>query len=202
MGGWVNIFKSFQGGLSFDNLFNFWQASTALDLWGWLAGLCASCCSRLAFADSSDSGGRKYSPNNPDKAHFHGFLQTQRHYKSKGLTPGKRYAAPLLSDALEYALCPPGGKRVVAVWKKNAQENTMHSFSRAVVTHLPFEHHALRWLKLKAQIEATLSKHFSGIFFISSYHYTHNPSFTHHDFFHRWGRWGNLSELKSMQRYL
>lgn len=36
---------------------------------------------------------------------------------------------------------------------------------------------ALSWLKLKAQVEAALSKHFSGIFFISSYHYTHNPFF-------------------------
>lgn len=46
---------------------------------------------------------------------FHVFLQAQHHYKSKGLTLGKHYAAPLLSDALEYALCPPGGKRAVAV---------------------------------------------------------------------------------------
>lgn len=37
---------------------------------------------------------------------------------------------------------------------------------------------ALSWLKLKAQIEAALSKHFSGIFFISLYHYTHNPFFS------------------------
>lgn len=54
----------------------------------------------------------------------------------------------------------------------------MHSFSRAVVTHLPFECHALSWMKLKAKIGASLSEHFSGIFFISLCHYVHNPLFT------------------------
>ena len=83
---------------------------------------------------------------------------------------------PWWSDVLAYALCPLGGERTVSLWRK--QENVMHSFSRAVVTCLPFECHALSWMKLKAKIGACLSKHFSGIFFISSYHYAHNPLFT------------------------
>lgn len=110
---------------------------------------------------------------------FHVFLQTQHHYESKDLALGKHYAAPLLKWCPGICLVSSRrGEGCVSLKKKKKQENLMHSFSRAVVTHLPFECHALSWLKLKTQIGAALSKHFSGIFFISSYHYVHNPFFT------------------------
>lgn len=68
------------------------------------------------------------------------------------------------SDVLKYVLCPPEGERAVAVKKKNQQKNLMHSFSRAVIAHLPFQCHALSWLKLKAQIGAALKTFLRNIF--------------------------------------
>lgn len=46
------------------------------------------------------------------------------------------------SDVLKYVLGPPEGERAVAL-KKIQQKNLMHSFSRAVITHLPFQCRAL-----------------------------------------------------------
>lgn len=136
-----------------------------------------SCHCSLACAGLGDSTDRKYSTNNSGKAPFSCafFLANSASLQIKGFASWKALS-PWWSDVLAYALCPLGGERTVSLWRK--QENVMHSFSRAVVTCLPFECHALSWMKLKAKIGACLSKHFSGIFFISSYHYAHNPLFT------------------------
>lgn len=138
-----------------------------------------SCCSSPAFADFGDYAGRKYSTNNSGKAPFSCFFANSTSLRIKGFGPGKALCSPLVKVMPWNMPCVlPKGRGLWQSGKKKKQENLMHSFSRAVVTHLPFECHALSWLKLKTQIGAALSKHFSGIFFISSYHYVHNPFFT------------------------
>lgn len=161
MGGCINIFKFFQSELSFDDLFHFWQEFPALDLqiWVQLIGLCASCCSIPACASVSDSAGRKYSTSNSGKARFSWpfFLRTQHHYTSKGIQVMSWNKSCVLLKG-----------RGLCHWKKekknNQQKNLMHSFSRAVIAHLPFQCCALSWLKLKAQIGAALKTFLRNIF--------------------------------------